>query len=379
MKLFESSSFKYFFALLALLLFFNSCGNGNDEVKSNTLVVATIEAEQSSEYTISQSYVGQVEAARKSRVGFEIGGMLEQIPVDEGDIVQKGDVLAELDTERLQARRSELLATRDQAQANMELAQITRQRNKEALDLNAVSFQDYDAADKNYKAQKASLEQAQSAVKTVDVDIEKSKIKAPFNAIISKRFLDEGEVIQPGEEVFEILEKTSPEVRVGLASAAAESINVDDEISVTVNGNMYRSKVKSVLPTRSQNTRTVDMILSLEEDFDTLRDGDLANITIDRSISNNGFWLPITALTESSRGLWSCYVAIPLNSSDEKAEATHKLERRELELLHQESDRVYVQGTISGGDLIISEGVHRLVPGLIVKVTPPVDVSGGTK
>lgn len=92
MKSIKYSSFKFFLAI-ALLIFLHSCGNGNNQVESNTLVVLTIVAKVSPEYAISQTYVGQVEAARKSRVGFEIGGMLEQVPVDEGDI------LAELDTD----------------------------------------------------------------------------------------------------------------------------------------------------------------------------------------------------------------------------------------------------------------------------------------
>ncbi|MEM7008651.1 MAG: efflux RND transporter periplasmic adaptor subunit [Thermodesulfobacteriota bacterium] len=346
---------------------------------TNTLAVSTLIAEQVPEYKITQSYVGEVESARMSRIGFEISGMLEEIAFDEGDSVNKAQVMATLDTDRLKARRAELVATRDQAKANLELAQITRQRTKEALDLNAVSFQEYDEADKSYKAQKASLEQAKSAVKTLDVDIEKSKLKAPFDSVISKRYLDEGEVIQPGQEVFEILERASPEVRIGLATSMIDGIKVGDPIEIKVNGKSYDSKVKTVLPIRGQNTRTVDVILSVENDFKDIRQGDIASVNIEKLVSKNGFWLPLTALTESSRGLWSCYVAIPLGDVDSVKGATHRLERRELELLHQEFEMVYVQGTISDGDIIVSEGIQRLVPDLLVKINNSTSASGGAE
>jgi len=377
---FKIRSLNFILVLIVPLMLMSSCGNGNDiEDNNNILVVAVDKVKEMSQYGISQSYIGEVEAARKSRVGFEIGGMLKEISYDEGDLVQKGDILAILDTERLRARRAELAATRDQAQANLELAQITRQRTKEALDLNAVSFQEYDQADKDHKAKKASLEQAKSAVNSLDVDIEKSKLKAPFNSVISKRFLDEGEVIQPGEEVLEILERTNPQIRIGFSSSMVEEVNVEDEVLVTVNGTEYIARVKSVLPLRSQNTRTVDVILSLDKAFENVRHGDLATVTIQKSIPKNGFWLPMTALTESSRGLWSCYVAVPLNESEANEGASHKLDRRELELLHQESGRVFVRGTISEGDLVVSKGIQRLVNGLLVEINNPDELSEGTK
>lgn len=378
-KLLMYSNFKYLFFIWFLVILIQSCGNGDETVDSNTLVVSTIEAKETPEYTISQKYVGEVESARKSKIGFEIGGMLKDIPADEGDIVKKGDILAELDTQRLVARLAELRASRDQEQANLELAQITRQRTKEALDLDAVSFQDYDEADKNYKARKASLEQAKSAVNTLEVDIDKSKLKAPFNAIVSKRYLDEGEVIQAGEQVLEIVESTTPEIRAGLPSSMVQGINVGDMIVVSVNGKQFNTIVKSILPLKSQDTRTIDVILSIEDDTEYLRDGDLANLTIDKSIQQQGFWLPMSSLTESSRGLWSCYVAIALDDSEDIGEATHKVERRELELLHQESDRVFVQGIIDDGDLVVSEGVQRLVPDLHVKINNATNLSGGTE
>ncbi len=70
----------------------------------------------------------------------------------------------------------------------------------------------------------------------------------------------------------------------------------------------------------------------------------------------------MTALTESSRGLWACYIAEPVASRDRLGSETHRLRRRELEVVHQEVDRVFVRGTLSAGELVVSEGLHRLVP-----------------
>ena len=68
---------------------------------------------------------------------------------------------------------------------------------------------------------------------------------------------------------------------------------------------------------------------------------------------DHGFWLPLTALTESERGLWGVLV---VNRSS-------VLERRVVEVLHAEADRAYVRGTLQDGDWVVRTGVQRLVPG----------------
>ena len=78
-------------------------------------------------------------------------------------------------------------------------------------------------------------------------------------------------------------------------------------------------------------------------------------------------WLPRRALTESSRGLWACYVALaPANGAE--TVSGHVIQRRELELLHQAGDRVFVRGTLSDGEVVVVGGLQRLVPGQRVSI-----------
>ncbi len=73
-------------------------------------------------------------------------------------------------------------------------------------------------------------------------------------------------------------------------------------------------------------------------------------------------------MTESSRGLWACYVAEELSRRELPDSATHRLRRRELEIVHQEADRVFVRGTLADGELIVTEGMQRLVPDQLVRL-----------
>lgn len=105
-------------------------------------------------------------------------------------------------------------------------------------------------------------------------------------------------------------------------------------------------------------------VLLAFEDGAAVLNGDLAEVALARTVAAGGFWLPATALAESVRGLWSCFVAEP------DGEGRHRIARRDVEVLHTETDRVYVRGTLEDGEQVVTSGVHRLVPGQRVVSDP---------
>ena len=94
----------------------------------------------------------------------------------------------------------------------------------------------------------------------------------------------------------------------------------------------------------------------------TLREADLVEISMGKRVHQQGYWLPVSALTENARGVWSCLVVEPLQSLSDMHSATHKLKRRDIEIIALEDERVYVSGNIDNGDLILTSGMHRVVP-----------------
>ena len=331
------------------------------------LNVRFISARHEAGYTVSRDYIGMVEARWESELGFELGGKLSAIHVDEGDRVHSGDVLAQLDTALLDVEREMLVDARKEAEAELELAAISRKRIAAALKSDAVSAQDWDDVDKRHKAKSAAFDQFESAIAMVDVKLEKATLRAPFDALIARRHVDEGRVIVAGSPAFRILETVQPEARVGVAGRLLEELAPGQRRAVHISDKVVAATIRSILPVREGRTRSVDVILTLDSNFDEIRRGDLVRLKLDRKVRREGFWLPLSALTESSRGLWSCYVALPLEGQSRTKWATHILKRRELEALHYAADRVFVRGTLSPEDLVVSNGLHRLVPGQLVR------------
>lgn len=341
-------------------------GPGSEPLRVNTHAV-----DWETGYTVERSFVGRVEARRSSDLGFEIGGMVKEVLVEEGESVEAGQLIARLDTDRILARRAELIAARDQAQADYDLAKITRRRVLGTASRGAASQQEIDNVEQTYSAMSSALERAKAAIASIDVEIAKSEITSPFAAVVATRYVDEGRVISHGSPVVRLLEKSSPEVRVGVGGELIEQVRVGQRLDVLIRSRKVVGWVTAILPTREERARGVDVVIRLEAELDGIREGDLARVSIPRQITEDGFWVPTQSLTEGVRGLWSLYLV----EQSKEAESDSVLKRIDVEVLHTRGDAVYVRGAIESDELVVADGLQRIAPGMTVRALAPVEGS----
>ena len=123
--------------LVAVAALLAGCGDASSDAAPVAAPAALAVPAQAlvydSAYEQLREFTGRVEAARQSDVGFELGGQLVEVLVDEGGLVARGEAIARLDTARLDAREAEARAALNQARAEAALAKATRARIAEAL------------------------------------------------------------------------------------------------------------------------------------------------------------------------------------------------------------------------------------------------------
>ncbi|MEM8953235.1 MAG: efflux RND transporter periplasmic adaptor subunit [Verrucomicrobiota bacterium] len=338
-------------------------GVSNQEGGMRVLAVEIVPVVLQDMYDVQDRFVGRVEAARSSALGFELPGTVEMMSVDDGMRVETGDVLARLDTARLEARRGELVASLEQFQASRDLADQTLKRTQEAVGKGAVSLQEGDEAAERLRTGEAVVRRAEAQLEAIDVDLAKSELLAPYAGTIAAREVDEGAIVSAGQTVLRLLETGRLEVRVGLSSVAAGEVSVGDPLNmVCSDGETIDGEVMRILPQRDVRVRTVEVVVGLpESEGSVVRDGDLLEVIMARQVNERGAWLPRSALTESARGLWGAYVVEPDGS-------LHVLERRQVEVIDESGDEVYVRGALRDGEAVVASGLHRLSPRQRVRV-----------
>ncbi|QDV51311.1 efflux RND transporter periplasmic adaptor subunit [Gimesia fumaroli] len=355
-----------------------------------------------------RSYTGRVAAARTSELAFERSGKLINVAVDEGDTVQENMVLANLNTRHLEVVRLQLQAERAAAQAKLnELKAGPRQqtiavaeaearqlssrlknlkadhaRNEELLKRNAISKSVFEASQYDVEQQQAQLDAAQNRLSELkegtrkeqidaqtavvanldasladnQVDLDDAVLKAPFSGRISKRYADEGTVIPLNVPLFRLVEDQKLEAHIGVPVEMAGNLERGTQQAVQLNGKSYEATLKAILPELDPVTRTQEVVLALNSKASqSLVPGQVIRITISEPIQMQGFWLPLSALARGERGLWSAYAVVDGTQEEETV-----LEKRQIEVLHTEGDRVLVRGTLQTGDQIVVDGIHKL-------------------
>ncbi|MEO0997898.1 MAG: efflux RND transporter periplasmic adaptor subunit, partial [Pseudomonadota bacterium] len=185
------------------------CGSDDRDAAggSAALAVATEVLVTEDGYTALIRYAGRVEAGRRSQLGFELGGEIAAIAVDDGDPVGAGDVLARLDTARLRAQRAEAAAAVAAAAADAELAAATLARVREARSYDGVSPLELDQAEQRAAAADAARAAAAAVVERIDVELDKSTLRAPYaGTVVARWSVDEGQIVAQGQPVVDLQE-----------------------------------------------------------------------------------------------------------------------------------------------------------------------------
>ena len=353
-----------FIALAALILLMKASGNGQTqqpptEARKHLVNVMPIEWHQ--QYVQKRLVVGQAEAPQTASIGFDLAGSVVNILVDEGQRVVQGQILAELDDQRLTAKMSELSAILNRANSEANLAELSLKRIVKLVDKKLESAQRLDESIESVNAAKAFVDEVLARKQTLRVEISKTKLLAPFDGSVVSRLVDKGTVVSAAQTLFKLQQNGQLEVRFALSADYVDKFSLDQVMTVSTKTNRTLGKVKSIAQQRRLDTRTVDVIISLTEQNLSILPGDLLHIDISSDISAQGFWVPRKALVSGIRGLWSLFTL-------EVIDGEYQLMAKLVEMVHADDKNVFVRGALKDGEYVVIEGVQRLVPGQQVLV-----------
>ena len=366
--------------------------------QARPIPVSVTAARGSEGYEIERQYTGVLTAKRESELSFVRRGLLQQVLYDEGDTVGQGQVVAKLDTRELEARRLRLQAQLDRSQARLselrsgprreprrgaeaevrrlsselDLARTKQGRRQHLYSEGAIPLEDLDEWDSRVRGLEESLEsarqsslelengtrpevieQAQAEVaaaradlSSLQVEIEDSVLLAPFGGRVLSRQLDEGSVVAAGDPVLVLGETSTLEARISLPQGQS----FPPKTQLDLGGRQIPATLIGAVPQVNQASNTKVVRYQVQNHG---LPGQPVTLNLSEAVKEAGFWLPTTSLASAGNGLWQCYTV----------GADDIVQTQSLELLHRETDRVLVRGTLKEGDRVITEGVGQVVPG----------------
>ena len=346
-----------------------SCAQARAVEEARPLSVGVETLHWQPSYERVRRFPGRIQSLRGGALGFERGGKVQKVYVREGSRVRRGQCLARLDTGLLKAQEAQLEASRQGADASSQIASLSAGRVSRLAAERFESLQASDEARLGAQAAGARVQELEAALSAVRVQLRQSQLIAPFDGTIAERLVDEGTIIAAGSAAFRFLEDARYQAEVGLPLASAQGLSPGEPLDLEIGGARLRGSLASVVRDLDAATRTAKVLVDLADDRG-LTPGENASLLLRRRVEERGFWMPLSALREGIRGLWSVFV---LRSHQGK----ERIERVDVEVLHQEQERVYLRGGLREGERIVSEGGHKVVPGQIVRASQARPVAGG--
>ena len=308
-------------------------------------------------YEVTRSFVGQIEAQRSTTVSFELSGRLDEILVDEGDTVSKGQHIASLDTRLLDAERERLLASQSALEAQLRFAKQTVERQSKLSRQGYASQAALDEALSRSDELQSRIAETEAALMTNSIQAEKSKVYAPFDGRITDRRVDGGESVSPGQGLVEIAENGAPNVRVGLPLDIAEADL--ETATVSIAGALNDVSLVTLRPDVDPTTRTRTAIFEIGTDAG-FAFGQTARLMLTDRVQTDGLWVPVTVLKEGQRGQWTLLAV----------DADNIVRALTVQVLHTEGDQVFVRGAFPDGVQLITSGPQRVTVGQTVDPQP---------
>lgn len=312
-----------------------------------------VEAEVAQARKLAQEIiaVGSLRSNESTSLSSEIAGRILKINFREGQAVQKGMLLFELDDS---IYRAEL----EQARATLKLSERNHERAQELFERKLVSARERDEA-------AAKLEVDRAALSLSEARAAKTRIRAPFDGVVGLRAVSPGDYINPGQPLAPLEQMAVLKADFRLSEGALSRIAVGQVLNLEVDaypGQVFPGRVYAIDPRLAEDTRSIGVRARVENPKGQLRPGLFARVRLVISERANAVLVPEQAIVPQGDQLFVYVIQ------------EGKAALRPVQVGLRQAGRAEIVTGVAPGDVVITAGVQKIGPGapvMAVNLAPP--------
>jgi membrane fusion protein, multidrug efflux system len=319
----------------------------------NTVVVALTDLRAGP--TIS----GSLEPVQAATVRAEVAGPIERTGPEAGEHVKQGTLLATLDDA---AVRDAYLSARSavrSAESALEVAKRNQERSERLEQAGAVPERDLETARLNTTNAEGALEDARARYAAAAKQLGDTRIRAPFEGVVSERHVDAGDVVQVGAELYTIVDPRRLRLEAGVPANEIERLKIGMPVEFTVTGTDQRvtGRIDRINPVVDPSTRQVRIY---------------ASVPNAQQAFTAGLFAEGRVATENKRA-----VAVPITAVDNRGTSpvVHRLQAGrvvetpvQLGLRDEVAELVEIKSGVAAGDTVLLGSAEGVAPGTRVRV-----------
>lgn len=224
-------------------------------------------------------FIGSVEYPEVSDVAAEVQGRVDEVPFEEGDVLQAGQTMVVLNHDLLGKELEAAQAQHEQALADLENARLEFGRMDTLYKSKSVSEKEFDEARLSMKALQQKAFSFRAEAERLRLEIAKSRVRAPFPGVVLEKHASRGEWVAAGTVVASLAHNAFVEVVVEVPQAILPHIRKGATVAVTVLGASYTGTVSAIIPQGNVTTRTFPVKIRVH-DGATLAQGMEAKVSL---------------------------------------------------------------------------------------------------
>jgi len=222
-------------SLIGLTLLLTSCGDEEPQpTPSAAPIRVRVQEVVRAEVPVALVAVGTTQPFAHATASTRLMGDVVEADFNEGQRVEKGQVLVRLESRALQAQRAQAQAALAAARAAREHAETALGRLGNLFAEEAISRQALDDAETAYARSEAMEKAARQGVRQADAQLRYDAVKAPLSGYIVRKFMQVGDMASPGAPLFTIEQLDPLKVEVALPEREREHVNTGDEVIVEI-------------------------------------------------------------------------------------------------------------------------------------------------
>lgn len=258
--------------------------------------------------TVANRLVATVEPMMRSTVAAEQAALVRERYFDEGQQVEAGALLARFDDSLLQRRLASAEAALRSAQAELERARLNEENFRRERDRLTGLYEQGVATEKEYfdavnehqrseaavTVETARVAEREAATEELKLEIQKTRVVAPFSGVINRRYVEVGQWVRQGDPVAEIVQLDPLYVRTGVPEAVLSRIKAGDKAHISIDalgGREIEATVAEILPVADAESRTFPVRLRVENPEHQLLPGMFARATFSQQDDS---WLVVS-------------------------------------------------------------------------------------
>ena len=352
----------------ACVLAFSGCDKfkgGDEEKKKDPPVPVQVHEVAASSIASTLRYNADIRAERQVRVFSQVPERIVSLPVEEGDRVKKGQVLAVVRPDTLRHGERSAAAALDAARADRDYLNSEIVRQEKLLQKKIVSQAVVDQLRARLRTAAAQIRRLEAVSRQAATLRGNATIRAPMAGIIGRRYLSQGDMAAPSLPLCTVVRMDRVELDVDVPEQDLARIRKGMAASVTVArfpGKAFRGPVTRISPTIDLQTRTARVKVVLDNKDHHLMPGMLARVILEVERRDAVVVVPYNSLIiEMGQGGKAAHRVYVLSGG--------KAMGRKVKLGLVDAARVQVVQGLAPGDTLVTRGQHQLRDGREAEIT----------